>query len=514
MRQAQMRRIMKRIKTMKNHRILRLLITLPVLFAAAVFTRAAETLPAAKPNIVFILCDDLGYGDVHCLNPDRGKIMTPNIDRLASQGMTFTDSHSGSSVCSPTRYGIMTGRYAWRSRLQNGVLRGFVEPLIAQDRLTVAGLLKKNGYYTAAMGKWHLGFTLEGGFKGSGKLPDVAPVGSVTHDGPLTRGFDNFFGWQAPNETCAYFENDRVTKVGPAVEALPWFARRASDLIGERAKKPEPFFLYLALPSPHVPIVPNDDWKGKSGLGNYGDYVMETDWAVGEVLKALDESGAGTNTLVIFTSDNGCSPAAGTKRLESMGHFASGVFRGYKADIWDGGHHVAFFARWPDVVKPGSKCAQLICHTDLMATLADILGVKLDDHAGEDSFSMLPLLKGENAPIQGYVVHHSINGMFAIRDADWKLELCPGSGGWAAPRDEAAFAEKLPPIQLYNMRADISEKINQQGQNPEVVKRLFAALKKIVADGRSTPGPVEKNDVAVDIYKSPVTKARLDPMED
>jgi arylsulfatase A-like enzyme len=274
------------------------------------------------------------------------------------------------------------------------------------------------------------------------------------------------------------------------------------------------FFLYLPFTAPHVPIVPSKEWQGKSGIGDYGDFVMEVDWAVGQVLKALDESGAATNTLVIFTSDNGCSRAAKTGQLEKLGHFASGIFRGYKSDIWDGGHHVAFFARWPGMVKPGSKCAQLICHTDLMATLADILGVKLDDHTGEDSFSMLPLLKGSNAPTREYVVHHSINGMFAIRDADWKLELCPGSGGWEAPRDKEAFAAKMPPIQLYNMRADVSEKTNQQGQDPEVVKRLFAELKKIVADGRSTPGPKEKNDVTVDIYKSDVTKAKLDPMEE
>ncbi len=484
-------------------------------FLAAILLAPIFVLRAAdKPNIVYILCDDLGYGDVHCLNPERCKIMTPNIDRLASQSMTFTDSHSGSSVCSPTRYGIMTGRYAWRSTLQHGVLKSFASPLIAPNRLTVAGLLKTNGYYTAAMGKWHLGFEVGVGnqYNDDNKLP---PIGTPVKDSPVTRGFDSFFGTGGHGKIVfPFIENDHVGKYVPPVDALPLITKRACDLIAERAKKPEPFFLYLPLTAPHLPIVPSKEWQGKSGIGNYGDFVMEVDWTVGEVLKALDESGAAKNTLVIFTSDNGCSPAAGTKKLESVGHFASGIFRGYKADIWDGGHHVAFFARWPGVVKPGSKCVQLICHTDLMATLADILGVKLNDHTGEDSFSMLPLLNGGNAPTREYVVHHSINGMFAIRDAEWKLELCPGSGGWHAPRDEAAFAEKLPPIQLYNMRADVSEKTNQQGQDPEVVKRLFAELKKIVADGRSTPGPVEKNDVTVDVYKSSVTKAKLNPMEE
>lgn len=465
-----------------------------------------------KPNIVYILADDLGYGDVHCLNPDRCKIATPNIDRLAFQGMTFTDSHSGSSVCSPTRYGVMTGRYAWRSELQHGVLRAFATPLIAPDRLTVAGLLKQNGYYTAAMGKWHMGFTSGNAFQ---EKKTTLPVGSVTHDGPLTRGFDYFFGVSGQeNNVFTFFENDRVVQLVPPVDGLPLITKRACDFIDDRVEKPEPFFLYLALTSPHMPIVPSKDWQGKSGIGDYGDFVMETDWAVGQVLNALDKSGLAKDTLVFFTSDNGCSRAAKTDQLEKMGHFASGVFRGYKSDIWDGGHHVAFFARWPGVVKPGSQCNQLICHTDLMATCADILGVKLDDHTAEDSFSMLPLLKGGDAPIQDYVVHHSINGMFAIRDSNWKLELCPGSGGWETPRDKEAFAAKMPPIQLYNMHEDISEKSNLQGDHTEVIKRLYTALKKIVADGRSTPGPLETNDVPVDIFKSSVTKEKLDLMHD
>lgn len=383
--------------------------------------------------------------------------------------------------------------------------------MIAQDRLTVAGPLKKNGYYTAAMGKWHLGFTSGNAYKEKKK---ELPVSSVTHDGPLTRGFDSFFGVAGQeNRLFTFFDNDRVVQSTPPVDGLPLITKKTCDLIGERAKKLGPFFLYLALTSPHMPIVPNCDWKEKSGIGDYADFVMETDWAVGQVLAALDQSGLAENTLVIFTSDNGCSKAAGTTRLEALGHFASGVFRGYKSDIWDGGHRVAFFARWPGVVKPGSQCAQLICHTDLMATCADILGVTLDDYTGEDSFSMLPLLKGGNSPIRGYVVHHSISGMFAIRDADWKLELCPGSGGWGLPRDKEAFAAKMPPIQLYNMRADIGEKTNQQETHPETVKRLLDMLNNIVEDGRSTPGLLQNNDVAVDIYKSPVTKAKLDPMD-
>ena len=328
---------------------------------------------AAKPNIVYILCDDLGYGDVQCLNPQRGKIKTPNLDRLASQGMTFTDAHSGSSVCTPTRYGLLTGRYAWRTRLQQGVLDGYVEPLIAADRLTVPGLLKQQGYHTACIGKWHLGFTLgdAGGAQEkkarSAKADaaereggrNVAAIGTRTADGPITRGFDYFLGFHHARSIKSLFENDRVAEHVEAVDMLPKLARHAADHMKERAKAGAPFFLYLALNSPHTPIVPSKDWQGKSGINAYADYVMETDWAIGEVLAALDQAGIANNTLVIATSDNGCSPAAKLPELHQAGHFPSAQFRGHKADIWDGGHRVAFLARWPDRVKAGSQCAQI-----------------------------------------------------------------------------------------------------------------------------------------------------------
>ena len=428
-------------------------------FLGCPFLSAAEV----RPNIVYLLADDLGYGDVQCLNPQRGKIKTPALDKLASQGMTFTDAHSGSSVCTPTRYGLLTGRYAWRTRLQSGVFDGTDDPpLIAAGRLTVPALLKRQGYTTAALGKWHLGFNSEppadaqaidpqaakrmkkeaGGKRAPGSMG--LPVGSRIIEGPVTRGFDYFWGCSNARTMSGLIENERVIEKVEPITMLPRLGQRAVSYIADHAaaaKAGQPFFLYLPLTSPHTPILPTPEWQGKSGLGIYGDFVMQTDAVVAEVLAALEKHGLADNTLVVFTSDNGCSPAAGTAELERQGHFASGQFRGSKSDIWDGGHRVPFSVRWPGRIKAGSQCAQLICHTDLIATCAEILGAKLPDNAGEDSVSILPALLGKDpTPLRATVVHHSINGRFAIRQGPWKLELCPGSGGWGKPGDADASA--------------------------------------------------------------------------
>lgn len=464
---------------------------------------------AAKPNIVYILCDDLGYGDVHCLGGARSKIATPNIDRFAAAGMTFTEAHSSSAVCSPTRYGILTGRYNWRSHLQKGVLSGYSEPLIAADRLTVPALMKQHGYTTACFGKWHLGMDI------SRKDP-AAPVGG----GPTTRGFDDFFGISASLDMppFAFIENNHFTEAPTAekkwvrkgaaapgfeaVDVLPVLTRKAVAYVTAQAAAGKPFFLYLPLNAPHTPIVPTKEWQGKSGLGAYGDFVMETDWAVGEVLAAVDHSGAANSTLVFFTSDNGCSPAAGIPNLEKQGHFPSELRRGHKADIFDGGHRIPFIARWPDRIRPGTRCNQIICLTDLMATCAEILGAKLPDNAGEDSVSILPALLGAaDKPLQEAVVHHSINGSFAIRQGQWKLELCASSGGWSDPKPGSKEAKQLPPVQLYDMAKDVGERTNEFKAHPEIVARLTALLRKYIADGRSTPGAPQKNDAAIQLFK-------------
>lgn len=489
--------------------IFRLLLSVPLcIFALPQDIRAADT---DKPNIVYILCDDLGYGDVRCLNPQHGKIATPQMDRMAEQGMIFTDAHSSSSVCTPTRYGILTGRYNWRTHLQSGVLKGYDPALIAKDRMTVATLLKQEGYVTGMIGKWHLGMGIE----------EKNPSPIIT-DGPTTRGFDSFFGITASLDMppFAYIENDRFTepltttkkwkRSGPAaagfeaVDVLPTFTRKAVEFIAAQAKGERPFFLYMPLNSPHAPIVPSKEWQGKSGLEPYADFVMETDWAVGEVLTALDKAGIGNNTLVILTSDNGPTGSA-SRRLEKKDHDTNAGLRGVKTDIFDGGHRIPFIVRWPDRVKAGASSDQTICLTDLLATCANIVGAKLPDNAGEDSVSMLPALTGaDNASLREFVVHHSINGSFAIRQGKWKLLLCADSGGQSDPKPGSKQAQALPETQLYDLESDMGETKNVQAEHPEVVARMTKALEQIIAEGRSTPGAKQSNDAAIQLRKQGV----------
>ena len=470
---------------------------------------------AERPNIIYILADDLGYGDVQCLNPKLGKIATPHLDKLASQGMTFTDAHSGSSVCTPTRYGLLTGRYAWRTRLQAGVLDGGNdEPLISADRLTVAGMLRAQGYTTACIGKWHLGFQSDSASKKGDKKKGMGkaglPVGAKIIGGPVTRGFDLFWGCSNARTMSALIEGDRVTETIEPIVMLPRLGKRAVSYVHERAadaKAGKPFFLYLPLTSPHTPILPSHEWQGKSGLGAYGDFVMMTDAIVGDVLTALDQAGLSDNTLVVFTADNGCSPQAGTDKLEKQGHFASERLRGYKADIWDGGHRVPFFVRWPGKIKAGSRNAQLICHTDFMATCASILGVSLPDTAAEDSVSILPAFLTETMPPPRTIIHHSIHGRFAVREGRWKLCLCPGSGGWGSPADGEAAKNGVPSVQLYDLSTDIAETKNLSADHSEIVARLTRQLEDMITNGRSTPGGRQSNDSEIIVFKTNKSKS-------
>ena len=467
------------------------------------------------PNIVFVFADDMGYGEVHALNPERSRIPTPNLDRLVSQGMTFTDAHTSSSVCTPSRYALLTGRYNWRTRLQKGVTVGNDDPLIAADRLTVAKLLKEHGYSTGIVGKWHLNYNYEGDFKGKkarkgskreGFLVSVAPVGTRIPDGPLTRGFDMFFGYHHAREMSSLVRDDRIIEEIPVVEMLPRLTEAAVEFIDSRAvdaKAGKPFFLYCALSSPHTPIVPSKKWQGKSGLGDYGDFVMQTDGSVGAVMEALDKHGLSDNTILIFSADNGTSKAAGIPALQKQGHYPSANLRGSKADLWDGGHRVPFIVRWPGGgVKAGSKTDQLVCLADFTATCADMLGETLPKTTAEDSHSFFPVLSGR--PIEKpreAIVHHSISGRFAIRRGKWKLLLCPGSGGWSSPKDGEALKQGLPEIQLYDMDADMGEQNNLVQARPELVEELVGLLKEYVARGRSTSGPVMENDAEIDIWK-------------
>lgn len=505
------------------------------LFAAAMLGVTAQA--AERPNIVFILCDDLGYGDVGCNNPEC-KVRTPHVDRLAADGMRFTDAHTTSSVCTPTRYGVITGRYNWRSRLQTGVLGGLSPRLIEPGRLTVAEMLRQNGYHTACIGKWHLGMDwarktdtkqFEDDIEKGPEGWDVDFAKPIAN-GPNTVGFDYYFGIAASLDMVpyTYIENDRVTVLptidnafpmmlgkdretrrGPAaaefdaMNVLPDLTRKAVEYIGRRAESDKPFFLYLPLASPHTPIVPTPEWQGKSELNPYADFVMETDHCVGLVLDAIQNHGLAGNTLVFFTSDNGCSPQADFPALAEKGHDPSYIFRGHKADIWDGGHRVPFIVRWPGRVKAGSTSDQLASLVDFQATCAEVLGVKLPDDAAEDSVSLLAvLLDKATGPVREALVHHSINGKFSIRQGRWKLELCPGSGGWSAPRDPQAVKQGLPAVQLYDIQADPAEEKNVEAENPDVVKQLTDLLERYVTQGRSTPGAPQKNAVAVDIWKN------------
>ena len=507
------------------------------LLLAPLPTPQAAAATIDKPHIVVILADDLGYGDVQCYNPKRGKIPTPHIDRLAAQGMRFTDAHSSSGVCSPSRYTLLTGRYHWRTRLQAGIVGYLERPLIAPDRLTIAGLAKQQGYHTACIGKWHLGWNwnIPSGQRrlfapGRGKFPEVTDrhreawrqlFSRPISNGPTTRGFDEYFGTDVPNwPPYCFIENDRTVGIpttflpkelfrnnlaslpGPALEdwklegVLPALADRARNYIKRRAKSGQPFFLYLPLTAPHTPLAVNKPWRGKSGLNSaVADFIMETDDVVGRVLAAIRENGIEDETLVFFTSDNGFAPYVGVKELEDQGHYPSGPLRGYKGDAWDGGHRVPFIVRCPGVVKAGTVCDQLVHHADIMATVADVLGTELPDNAGEDSYSLLPLLKGSHEPVRAHAVSHGASGLPALRLGSWKMLFGPGGGGpWSRRFDTGTDSQ---PAQLYDLAEDIGETNNLYAEHPEMVEKMTSLLERIVDMGRSTQGPAQKNDVPV-----------------
>ncbi len=484
------------------------------------------------PNVVLVMADDLGYADLQCYG---GRIATPRIDRLATEGMRFTDAHTTSSVCTPTRYGLLTGRYNWRSKLTRGVLGGLSPRLIEPDRLTVAAMLQAQGYHTACIGKWHLG--MDWVVKPNSQISPLniesrEQVFNVDYsqpiaNGPGSVGFDYFFGISASLDMVpyTYIENDRVTSLptddrdflmmhgrqqggktrrGPtapdfdAADVLPTIVKKSQEYIAQRADAGQPFFLYVPLASPHTPILPTAEWIGQSGINPYADFVMQTDGSIGEIVAALDQHGLADNTLVIVTSDNGCSPQAKFDELAAHDHFPSGPLRGHKADAFEGGHRVPFVVRWPGKVAAGSECQQLVCLADVMATLAEVLEVSLPENAAEDSISFLPLLRGEPG-LRDHVVSHSINGSFAIRRGPWKLLLCPDSGGWSTPRPGSPAAKDLPAMQLYDLANDLGEQSNLADREPQRVRELTALLEQLVSEGRSTPGARQANYGPVNI---------------
>ena len=503
-------------------------IALLALIAATLFTAACRTTDAQtpRPHVLVIYTDDQGYGDISALNPDS-KIKTRNLDRLVREGMAFTDAHSPDTVCTPSRYGLLTGRYAWRTRLKKGVMGAEGDSLIADDRTTVASFLKRAGYSTAMVGKWHLGMRFHGP---KGNRDWSKPV----EGGPADRGFDYFFGIPASMNygVLTYIENRRILdppllwtrkkpnaiaiadyritppysesrgdgelEVAPNFDdqaVLTKFTEHSAEWLEEFAAKAgedDRFFLYVAYTSPHKPVIPLEDFQGRSDAGAYGDFVIETDAHVGTLLSTLDRTELAGDTLVLVTSDNGPETTY-RERLKRFGHASAGGLRGGKRDLYEGGHRVPFLVRWPSVVEPGSVSSHLVCQTDLLATLAEILGDELEPDEGEDSVSFLPALRGHDPPPRPPVIHHSASGHFAIRDGRWKLNMIRGSGGSLQPR----FVEPKPGeprFELYDLGADLAEARDLATERPDVVDRLRSKITEIVDSGRSTPGPPAAND--------------------
>ncbi|NUQ02007.1 MAG: arylsulfatase [Armatimonadetes bacterium] len=464
----------------------------------------------SKPNFIVFLTDDQGYGDLGCFNPNC-RAPTPVLDQLAADGLRFTDSHTSSAVCTPTRYSILTGRYNWRSRLKSGVLTGESPLLVETDRPTVASFLRDQGYRTCCVGKWHLGlgwqvregepFDLEQfDWKGDclGRIDYTQPVTA----GPREVGFEESLIIPSSLDIppYVYLEDGRCTGIpseesllgvdtpylmrrGMAVpgmraeDVLPTFTARAVAAIEQHAaaRREQPFFLYFPLSAPHTPIVPTAEYRGRTPLGLYGDFITQIDAIVGELLACLDRCGLRDDTLVVYTSDNGASPAVRLDELRAIGHEANGPWRGHKADLYEGGHRTPLIARWPGVIPAGGACDQTVCTTDLFATMADILEVPPPPEA-EDSRSLLPLLRGGRQPVRESTVHHSVSGHFAIRQGRWKLLEAHGSGGWSYPTEAQASAWGLPPVQLYDLEADPRETTNVAAGFPKVVEQLHTLL--------------------------------------
>lgn len=470
---------------------------------------------AQKPNIIYILADDLGIGDVSVYN-SNGKIQTPNIDKLAKNGVRFTDAHTTSSVCTPTRYSIMTGRYNWRTPLKKGVLHGYDTPLIDPKRETVASFLQKQGYETGIVGKWHLGWdwgNIEAGEKNMNFATKV-------QNGPNDRGFDysfcipasldmppyayveNGFCTTIPKDTCLGRKGIELFRAGISApdfqpeEVLGKFTEKAIGFIDQHAKKSKPFFLYFPLAAPHTPILPIGKFVGKSKVSPYGDFVLMVDDVVKQVTEALKKNGIYENTIIVFASDNGFANAADLKAQLGKGHNPSMIYRGLKTDIFEGGHRVPFIVSWGGKLNRGKVSKQLVCTTDFFRTTAELTAAKIDDNVAEDSFSFLSEITGKstNYAKREVVIHHSSNGYFAIRRGDWKLIMCAHSGGNSKPKEDSQEAKSLPPIQLYNLKDDFAENKNVYDKHPELVKELTDLLTKYVKDGRSTKGLTQSND--------------------
>ncbi len=476
-----------------------------------------------KPNIIYILADDLGYGDVRGLNP-ASKIPTPNMDLVFRQGVHFTDAHTNSAVCTPTRYGILTGRYAFRTRLKKGVTWGYSPALVEPGRETVASFLKRHAYQTACIGKWHLGLDWP-------RKNETKEISSIAWNSDIPRGFDDNVDYakrvsggpadhgfdysliipasldMSPylyirngivvEQPTAYTEGKqqgvdgrgvfwRPGKVSPGFDfdqVLPTFVDSATQFIADHANEEKPFFLYLPLPAPHTPWLPTDEYQGNSQADTYGDFVSMVDDMIGKVLTQVREAGIEENTLIIITSDNGSDWRPSDK--EQTGHQANYIFKGRKADIYEAGHRVPYLAMWKGVIPAGHSSSQVICTTDLLATAAGLLDKQISNDAGEDSYNLWPAYTTEvSIPIREATIHHSLNGAFAIRKGKWKYTASLGSGGFSNPK-KIEPTEGEPPGTLHDMELDPQEENNLYEAHPEVVTELSQLLEQYKSQGYS-----------------------------
>lgn len=479
-----------------------------------------------QPNIVIIYADDMGYGDLNCQNP-MSKIPTPNLDKLASEGIRFTDAHSSSGICSPSRFALLTGTYHWRR--QHQIVGAFGAPFFKDSDITLAQLLKANGYTTACIGKWHLGWDWQISNTPSGEveqwgqnvdyfLPEDIEWDKAIGGGPLDRGFDYYFGDGTINfPPYAWMENDRFIEIptetmdihnvghpvkegfwefrpGPKVKdwnpynVLPTLTIRVVEWLGERNME-EPFFLYFALPSPHAPIIPNDEFDQKSSAGAYGDFMVQTDWVVGQVINALKDKGRENNTLIIFSSDNG-PEAYAWERAQKYDHFSMGDYRGLKRDVWEGGHHVPFIIKWPGHVDPGSVSDELISQIDIMATLASIAGIDLPEGAAPDSYDFSSVLKGQEyiSPIRETIVHNTYKDIWGVRKGDW-LYLNDSTGGHRKMpisfQELRGYSNFITEGLLFNMEDDPEQRNNLFEQYPERIRELNELLEEYRKEGSS-----------------------------
>ena len=495
-----------------------------LLVASCCLAAVHDSAGADSPNIVVILADDFGVGDIQAHFPEN-KIATPHLDRLVRQGISFTDAHSPSAVCSPTRYGLLTGRYAWRTRLQEWVVAAYEPPLIAPNRVTLPGFLRRRGYHTSCVGKWHLGWEWPGTQPSrmmevrNGQKNFEWDFTQPIKGGPIERGFDDFFGVDLPNlPPFTWIRNDRVTIqptdqyvhdptagvvmprgfVGCPIapkwkfdQILPEITQEAVRRVHALAEQDKPFFLYFSQTSPHEPVVPSAKFKGKSGIAPIADFVMETDWSAGQVIKAIDDAGIADNTMVIFTADNGHSHYTGWQDLVDAGHRPSGPYRGHKGDIWEGGHRIPLVIRWPGHIGANTTSDHLVCLTDLLATCADAIHTDLPEDGAEDSVSFLPAALGRNTiAARPPIINHSNHGEFAYRHGDWKLVFRNQDA-----LDKSRGRDRL--VELYNLKADIAEETNLAPRHPEKVDQLTQALDQLVTRGATRAMLKATNDCVV-----------------